>query len=487
MNQSLYQLNTKVYLSTLGRSATLDDIPDDFLQSLASRGFEWLWLLGVWTIGETGRAISRERREWRREYLEILPDLSEGDVCGSPFAVCSYTVDPSLGGDAALAKLRKRLAACGIRLLLDFVPNHIGFDHPWVTQHPDYLIAGTEELLKEDPGTWTRLPDGRITAFGRDPNYPGWPDTVQLNFFNPALRLAMLSEIQSIAQLCDGVRCDMAMLVEPEVFRQTWEPRAPHVVQGFESFWPESIRRVREQHPDFIFIAEVYWGYEYKLQQHGFDYTYDKTLYDRVLARNAAHLREHFIAPLSYQQHMTRFLENHDERRIAAQLSPAEHRAAAVLTYLSPGLRFFHDGQLTGKRVRVPVHLKRGPQEKPNPEVSKLYERLLPIIHSPPSKHGAWNLLDSLEAWPGNPTHRNFIAFLIEHPLENLVVCVNYAPYCGQCFVRIPEREWLSGKIRFTDKLSHERLVRSTGDLRERGLFLDCEGWQCHIFSIDEN
>ncbi len=485
MNPSLYQLNTRVYLSTIGRTATLDQIPDAFLDRLAQQGFDWLWLLGVWTLGPTSCEISRAKADWRREYREALPDLTDADITGSPFAICAYKVDPVLGGDDALKRLRERLGARGIKLLLDFVPNHVGLDHPWISEHPEYFISGTKELVTLDPSRWCHLPGGQVFAYGRDPNYPGWPDTLQLNYYNPDLRSAMREEIRSVATRCDGIRCDMAMLLEPEIFHRTWGDIIRAQLADLPPFWPEAIRATKELAPHFLFMAEVYWDYEYKLQQHGFDYTYDKTLYDRILHRDGAYLRGHLIAPLTYQGKMVRFLENHDEARIAAKLSPNEHRAAAVLSFLSPGLRFFHHGQLQGNRIRIPVHLSRGPVEKPLPEVEEIYRGLLPIIQSPSAKHGAWSLLDTRQAWAGNPTNANFICYLIEHPLQTLLIAVNYASYRGQCFVRIPDRPWLEGTLEFRDKLSHERLVRGATDLLERGLFLDCSEWQTHIFVID--
>jgi hypothetical protein len=486
VNPSLFQLNTRTYLSTIRRDATLDDIPTDFLESLARQGFDWLWLLGVWSIGPTGAAISRSRPEWRAEYLKVLPDLTDRDICGSPFALCDYRVDPVLGGNSALARFRERLSGVGIKLLLDFVPNHVGFDHPWVNAHPDYFIGGTDTDLEANPDYWARLPDGRIVAYGRDPNYPGWPDTLQLNYFNSALRLAIYEQVLKLLDLCDGIRCDMAMLVEPEIFRKTWEKLAPHAVQGFSSLWPETIAAAKRTHPGFVFMAEVYWDYEHKLQEHGFDFTYDKTLYDRILARRGPEVRQHLIAPQSYQRKMVRFLENHDESRIASQLSIEEHTAAALVTFFSPGLRFLHDGQLTGKRVRVPVHLARAPIERVSLEVDRLYKLLLPVMHSPANKHGAWNLLDTRRAWSDNTTNENFICYLIEHPLQTLLIVVNYASYRGQCFIRIPERAWLEQSIEFRDLLSQERLVRSANDLLERGLFIDAAAWQGHIFTVEQ-
>ena len=247
--------------------------------------------------------------------------------------------------------------------MLDFVPNHTGLDHPWVEDHPEYYIAGTELDLARAPQnyTWVKRRGGdRLLAYGRDPYFPGWPDTLQLNYGNPATQEAMIGELLKIAGQCDGVRCDMAMLVLPEVFERTWGiPSQP--------FWPKATQRVREQSPDFCFMAEVYWDLEWTLQQQGFDYTYDKRLYDRLRDRHARPVREHFRAGLDYQDKLARFLENHDEPRAAATFPPGVHEAAAVITFLSPGLRFFHQGQFEGRKKRISPHLGRAPDEPDRP------------------------------------------------------------------------------------------------------------------------
>jgi hypothetical protein len=484
VNPSLYQINTKVLLSELGPGATLDDIPNSFLDRIAERGFDWVWLLGVWCIGPTGQKISRERREWHGEYEVVLPDLREDDISGSPFAVCSYTTDPTIGGDRELAHFRERLEQRGINLLLDFVPNHIGFDHPWVQERPDFLIRGDATDLAQSPECWTMLANGTIAAFGKDPNYPGWPDTLQLNFFNPHLRAAMAGELRNVATRCSGVRCDMAMLIEPEVFARTWQGRA-EATEGFrDPWWPEAIEHVRLDHPHFLFLAEVYWDYEAKLQGHGFTYTYDKVLYDRLIHHEAKRLAERLRSPASPPHRMTHFLENHDEPRITTKLPPREHKAAAVITYLAPGMRFFFDGQLEGKRARVPVHLRRGPIEEADPHVVEIYERLLPIINSPAGKEGLWQLLRCTPAWEGNPTDSNFVVYHIAHESGDLLVAVNYVNYRGQCFVQTPPGPPHAGTALLKDLLSDTQYERSAADLSVRGLYLDVEGFTAHVFSL---
>ncbi|MFO7599356.1 MAG: alpha-amylase family glycosyl hydrolase, partial [Candidatus Desulfacyla sp.] len=308
---SLYQVNTRVWLTelsrNLGRPATLDDFPDAKLDRLAGIGFDWVWLLSVWQTGPAGRGVSRANAEWRKEFQDTLPDLREEDIAGSGFAIQNYTVHRDLGGDAALARLRQRIQKRGLKLMLDFVPNHMAPDHPWVESHPDYFVTGTEDLLAREPQNYIRVKGQKrdlILAYGRDPYFSGWPDTLQLDYSNPAAQEAMINELVRISGHCDGVRCDMAMLLLPEVFERTWG-RKP------QPFWPTAIEQVRELAPDFCFMAEVYWDLEWTLQQQGFDYTYDKRLYDRLREGHARPVREHLHAAPDYQIKLARFLENH--------------------------------------------------------------------------------------------------------------------------------------------------------------------------------
>ena len=483
---ALFQVNTRVRLSelssALGRPATLDDIPDTDIEQWARQGFDWVWLLGVWQTGRVGPAISRANPEWRREFLELLPDLREVDICGSCFAVQSYTVHTDFGGDTALARLRDRIHARGMRLLLDFVPNHTAPDHPWVTAYPDFYMPGSAEQLKREPQNYCelRLTDGpRILAYGRDPYFPGWPDTLQLNYAEPKLQEALVAEMLRIAEQCDGVRCDMAMLVLPDVFERTWGRRPPE-------FWQRAIAAVRDRHPAFLFMAEVYWDLEWVLQQQGFDYTYDKRLYDRLRDQRARPVREHLLATPEFQRKSARFLENHDEPRAAATFEAGVHRAAAVLTFLCPGLRFIHQGQLEGKRKRIPVHLARGPVEPPDPLLQEFYAALLGCMADPIVRDGEWRLVECRPAWDGNWTWDGFIAFSWEGPNNRrMLVAVNYQPNQGQCYVRVPFEDLIGETVRLKDRLSSAAYDRPGHDLAVPGLYLDLPAWGYHVFDVE--
>ena len=481
----LYQINTRVWLTALseklGRAATLDDIPDAELDLLSAKGFDWIWLLTVWQTGKKGQQISRERPEWQEEFHDTLPDLKEEDIPGSGFAVTAYRVHTQLGGDAALARLRERLKERGLKLMLDFVPNHTAIDHEWVETYPAFFVHGNEALLASEPANYLKVQGTKkdlILAHGRDPYFPGWPDTLQLNFGHPELQEALTKELIRIAGQCDGLRCDMAMLVLPEVFQRTWNISC-------QPFWPTAIRQVREVNPGFCFMAEVYWDFEWTMQQQGFDYTYDKRLYDRLKEGRAKPVREHFYAGKEYQLKLVRFLENHDEPRAAATFPDDQHQAAAVITFLSMGMCFFHQGQFEGKKKRISPHLGRGPEEPVNEKLNQFYEKLLSILHRPSLRYGSWQLLECFSAWEGNGTHENYIGFAWQRDDEKLLVVVNYASHQAQCYLRLPF-ENLSGKQwQLRDLFGGTTYLRQGDELQIKGLYLDEGAWKYYVFSLE--
>jgi hypothetical protein len=482
---SLYQVNTRVWLTelsqALGRRASLDDIPDAELDRLARMGFDWVWFLSVWQTGPAAQAISRTNPAWRHEFAATLPDLKDEDIAGSGFAVQSYTVHRDLGGATALARLRQRLQHRGLKLMLDFVPNHMAPDHPWIDQHPGYFVHGSEQDLVSAPQNYCRVQTKNgsvVLAYGRDPYFDGWPDTLQLDYGNAELQQAMIRELTRIAGQCDGVRCDMAMLILPEVFERTWGVRA-------DLFWPRATESVRHKHPQFRFMAEVYWDLEWTMQQQGFDYAYDKRLYDRLREGHGRPVREHFHAGLDYQDKLARFLENHDEPRAAATFSPDVHEAAAVITFLSPGLRFFHQGQFQARRKRISPHLVRAPQEAVDPRLEAFYDRLLAALRRPAVRHGSWQMLECTPAWEGNWTWDCFLAFAWQGPDdERLLVTVNYAPNQSQSYVRLPFAGLGNGKWRLEDLIGDVTYEREGNDLHARGLYLDEPPWRAHVFAM---
>jgi hypothetical protein len=490
----LYQLNTRVLLGEvgkkLGRRASLQDLSDEFLDQIRDNGFQWVWPLGVWQTGRVGRERSLTNPGLRESYARSLPDWRDEDVCGSPFAVQRYEVHVDFGGNDALAGFRERLARRNLKLLLDFVPNHVAPDHPWVDQHPEYFIEGSEDDLQREPRNWGRFDTSkgsRVLAYGRDPYFAGWPDTVQLNYQHAGLREAMLGELGRVASRCDGVRCDMAMLVQPEVFRRTWGDRAkprdgsPAVEQPF---WKDAIPRIRRRHPNFVFLAEVYWDMEWDLQQAGFDYTYDKRLYDRLEAGNGHAVHDHLLATPEFQDHSMRFLENHDEPRAAGTFPPAKHRAAALITFTVPGLRLFYEGQLEGRKAFVSMHLGRRPVEVPDPEIRAFYQQLLACLRRPEPHEGAWRMHACRPAWEGNPTSGQFYVATWDSAGGRLLAVVNYGGNQGQCYVTLPLQGLAGKQVTLVDLLGEARYERDGSGLTGNGLYLDMPAWGYNLFDL---
>lgn len=491
---TLYQINTRVWLrelsDRLGRPVTLADIPDDFLDRVASLGADYVWFLGLWQTGQAGRQVSLSHTEWLQEFHATLPGFTEADVSGSPFAITGYTLHRDFGREADLSGLKERLRKRGLKLIVDFVPNHTALDHPWIEQHPEFYVQGNATDLEREPHNYRQVETGRgplILAYGRDPYFPGWPDTFQLNYRHPALREAMTQILLTLAHVADGVRCDMAMLILPEVFQRTWGERSlptDGLAPVDEPFWPGATARVKAQNPQFIFMAEVYWDLEWELMQQGFDYCYDKKLYDRLLAQDAAAVRGHLWADIAYQDRLARFMENHDEPRAAHEFTLPVHLAAAAVTYLTPGLRFFHDGQLEGRRVKVSMHLGKRPEEPADSAIQEFYGRLLACLERSEVREGRWQLLEIHPAWDGNPTWDRFLAFSWTGEAgRRLLVAVNYGPTQGQCYVRLHLEDLKENKLVFQDLISEVSYERESRDLIERGLYLDLAAWGFHVFA----
>jgi hypothetical protein len=428
----IYEINTAIFLAELGtkygKPVTLGTVPVEEWQNIAALPVDAVWLMGVWERSPYSRKVSMKNKDLK----ETLPDFREEDNLGSPYSVRSYTVDKQFGGNKGLLKARETLRAHGLGLILDYVPNHIACDHDWAEHHPEYLISGTKEDLKKHPGALYSGKKG-LFAYGKDPQYPPWSDVLQLNAFSEGLRRATTAVLNDIAELCDGVRCDMAMLLATKIFQATWGKAAGEALET--EYWDEVLPAVRAKHPDFIFIAEVYWGLERFLMRHGFDYCYDKSLYDDFVEKNGLSLFQHLHADPVYQSKLLRFIENHDEPRAAKIFKPPQAAAAAFSVATLPGATLYHQGQLTGRTIKVPVQLGREPVEKPNQQVEEFYRNLIGITARTGMRQGTWQLCQTaggflrttrLLAWSWTISSAQFICV------------VNYDPKASKGYIFLP-------------------------------------------------
>jgi alpha amylase-like protein len=479
----IYEINTWVWFdelrARLGKSIGLEGVPAAEWDAIATLGFDAVWLMGVWERSPAGIAIALGNQGLLDDFERALPGYTPDDVVGSPYCIRDYVVADHLGGPAGLAAARQALAERGLKLILDFVPNHVAPDHAWTTAHPEYFVGGSDDDLARDPASFVRV-GGRVLANGRDPYFPAWPDVVQLNAFSPDLRGAVIDTLGSIAEQCDGVRCDMAMLMMSDVFERTWGGRAGE--RPADDYWPTVIGAVKRTHPNFVFLAEAYWDLEFALQQQGFDYCYDKRLYDRLEHEGADSVRGHLSGDTGYQRKLVRFLENHDEPRAAATLPPAKARAAAALTLSQTGARLVHEGQLEGRKVRIPVFLARRPAEEPDTNLAAFYERLFDALRDQVFRTGDWQLGDR-SGWDGNDMWQSLIAWGWRNDRPRKLVVVNFGDAPAAAHVSLPwddlrGRDWI-----LDDDANGQRYERSGDDLRD-GLYVALEPWAWNLFDL---
>ncbi len=481
-NPVIYEINTWVWLKDLtqryDRPVTLGTVPEKEWDALQSMGVDIVWFMGVWERSPAGTQLARDDEALRGAYREALPDFSpENDVVGSPYSVRRYAVDECVGGSAGLAAARQALAERSIRLLLDFVPNHLAPDHVWVYEHPEYFIQANGTELATMPRDVFKAGDA-IIARGRDPNFYPWLDTAQLNAFNPSVRSALIDVVRGIADQCDGVRCDMPVLVVNESFAKTWGARAGKPPAS--EFWSDLISAVRETHKEFLFVAEAYWDMEWKLLQQGFDLCYDKRLYDRLAHENAETIRFHLEAPVSFQEKLVRFIENHDEERAASAFGPERSRASAVVMATLPGAKLFHEGQLEGRWIKVPVQLGRRPTEGTDRGLRTFYRRLLKEIDAPVFHCGTWELCER-RGWPDNQTYKNLGVWCWHRGTARRLVVVNFSERSSQGIVRLPWNNLAGQTWRLTDAFTGEVYTRKGDALSDTGLYVGLGPWDFHL------
>lgn len=479
MPTRLLEITTRPYFYLLkqryGKTITsFKDIPEAEFQSWKEKGFEWVWFMGVWQVGEMGRQHDLTDSGLIESYNTVLPGWTADDVIGSPYAIVKYDINTELGTEEDLKWLRNKLHSYGMKLMLDFVPNHSACDAPEIETKKNFYVRCPEGQTV-DPSKY--MSNG--IAFGCGMWCSPWTDVAQYNYVDSEFRKHQIEVLKKIASISDGCRCDMAHLIINDAFWDYWQTQL--TAWGYSKpsteFWSEAISAVKALYPDFKFMAESYGDVLEKLHSFGFDWTYDKDPLDKIYYHDVEgyqnYVRSHDITFFSKTAHFT---ENHDEPRTMEKFwgwAPAAECAAATLLTL-PGLRFINQDQWLGYKNKIDVHLRRALPEDENSEVKAFYEKLFKILDMDALKTGTFTQLtcsgsNTIPTWryvKGN-VHVLIVANFNENQSGGNIV-LNDAPGSGE----IDVKELISGVT----------YKRDAETLRSSGLTVVLSQYQVQVF-----
>lgn len=492
-NPHIYEINLMTWLEELslkeGHAITLGNIPREEWRYLKVLGMDIVWLMGMWQRSPYSRERARNEPVLKKEGENILPDFSVDDIEGSPYAVYDYTPDSRFGSKEDLLTLKNILEEEGLLLFLDFVPNHTACDHRWICQYPDrYITKGVKDNNLCQEGFFLPLDHAhnKCVAHGKDPYFPPWTDTAQINYASRETVDAMAQTLLDLTAYCHGLRCDMAMLSIKEIFLKTWGEHLD-VESNAPEFWPYAIERLKQDGTPFLLMAEVYWEMENVLLGFGFDYVYDKHLYDLMLKGDIDKIKVHISSPINEQEKMVRFLENHDEPRAFQLFGDGRIKIVMILHATLPGMRFWQYGQLEGRIHRLPVQIRRAPKEIPDHDLIAFGERLIKEVDHPVFHEGKFNIC-STYGWQDNNSHVNLLAYSWEKNDEKRLVIINFSPFPSQGYVKLPE-EWSfdHDNLILSDPIKNEDFERFTSDVVKDGLYVGLEPGDYHFFKLKED
>jgi Alpha amylase, catalytic domain len=481
----LYEINTWVWLEQLserlGKTIKLGDVPDAEWDSLARTGFDAVWLMGIWRRSAESRRLALADPGNPPVYDRTLPGWKPDDVVGSPYAVAGYVPDVRIGTWDDVDKARQGLHARGMALFVDFVGNHTAVDHPWTRSNPEFYVQGTEDDFEKDRGGFYGVETAggaRFIALGKDPYFPPWRDTAQLNHFEPGLRAAEIAGLRTIASHCDGVRCDMAMLQLNDIFGRLWG----YLLRGLKApateFWGEAHRAV----PELTLLAEAYWGTEGRLLDLGFSYAYDKGMYDAVRDMRISDVRNQLNHSIEAQGRFAHFLENHDEARCVTVFGKQRLPSAAALMGTLPGMRLYHQGELEGYAIHLPITLRTAAPQPADPDIEALFAKILQVTKEGAFHEGTWALLPVTQE--RDETYANLIAYEWRLGSSWRVIIINLAGEASQGWVHFGDRALNANEYIFHDEWDDAKYWRGSEGLRSEGLFVRKDAFQAHIFDV---
>ena len=360
----LYQIHTRDLLFKISPTARLVDIPDSFWQNLYQKGINMVYLLGVWTICSASTNLSQK----------IYEPTKTQKIVGSCFAIDDYIIDTNIGTDKDILALKTMLNSLGIQLILDFIPNHFGLSTSLLDTNLEVFLQNSNPNLDQQfYFKHTVNNNSKQFLYGKDPNFGSWCDTVQIDYSNPKTHVFMTQKFEYLASLCDGVRCDMAMLIESEIFQKTWSELLKKSIPTYQSFWQTTTVKIKKLYPNFVFIAEVYWNMEEQMLKNGFDFVYNKEFLDSLVHQNFDQLQDNlqkFGKPVY-------FLENHDEQRSTATIDSDILSLCVVLLCFLGGIQFFYDQQWQGQTTHNPIQILDSQISVINKSTETLYFELL--------------------------------------------------------------------------------------------------------------
>ncbi len=420
--------STYVWLDQLSRTydreiRTLDQVPDEELDTLARRGFSGLWLIGLWERGSASATIKRIR--------------GNPEAVASAYSIAEYRIADDLGGEEALANLRERAWARGIRLASDMVPNHMAIDSRWVVEHPDWFISvdhppfavysfgGTDLSSDERVGTfiedhyydgtdaavvfkrldrWTG--EARYVYHGNDGTSTPWNDTAQLDYLRADVREAVIQTILHVARQFPVIRFDAAMTLAKRHFQRLWFPepgtggaipsRAEHGLTKAEfdaampaEFWREVVDRVAAEAPGTLLLAEAFWLMEgYFVRTLGMHRVYNSAFMNMLRDERNAEYRLVLRNTLEFDPEILRryvsFMNNPDERTAVEQFGTSDkYFGICTLMATLPGLPMFGHGQVEGFAEKYGMEYRRAYlDEQPNEGLVARHEReIAPLLH----------------------------------------------------------------------------------------------------------
>lgn len=486
-NPRLLEINTRVWLNRYGNNYKLSSVSDKQIDQWKEIGFDLIWLMGIWNNNKDVIDEYCFEPDLVASYNSVLKDWKKDDIIGSPYSIDRYEVNPLIGNKEDLIRFKKRLNDKGIKLILDFVCNHFSAKSSLIWSNKEIFLPADEFIFKNDPYTFYRSPanEKEYLAHGRDPLFPPWKDTAQINFYSKEARTFLIDILLNLTDVCDGVRCDMAMLPLNNIFFNTWIGVIKKY--GFErpakEFWEEAISLVKKKRNDFIFIAETYWDLEWQLQNLGFDFTYDKKLTDRLVGGDIHSIKDHLYADYKYQQKSVRFLENHDEERAVIKFGRERSLAAAVIMSTIPGIAFYFDGQCDGKRIKLPLQLGREPEEKQDEKIKEFYRNLFHITKAEVFRKGEWKLLEPIAIGQNDHSFENLLAWQWRLEDDVRIVIINYHNSTSRCRLKF-DINVSSDEIILSDLLNRNTYKRSVNEINEKGLFVELKSFNSHIFSF---